>query len=70
MKPVALLLILSGLAGAEDWLPKLHAGGKLDAAWATAGSTKPDMFLVHAQGSKQRTEPKPATFFSLKLTSS
>jgi hypothetical protein len=46
VKPIALVLLLAGIASAGDWMPKLHPGGKLDAPWTTAGSAKPDMFAM------------------------
>lgn len=46
MKPLALLLVLSAAVNADDWMPKLHPGGKLDAPWTTAGSARPDMFSL------------------------
>jgi len=41
-----MLLMLSAAAGADDWLPKLQPGGRLDDPWSTAGTAKPDMFSM------------------------
>jgi len=46
VKSIAFLLLLAGLASAENWLPKLKPGGMLDAPWTTAGTVKPDMFSM------------------------
>jgi len=46
VKSIAFVLLLAGLASADDWLPKLQPGGKPDAPWTTAGTVKPDMFTM------------------------